>query len=138
MVKVNSSDYATPVVPVLKRDNTVHLCGDYSVTLNPNLIVDEHPLPTTDEMFASLADCKHFCKIDLQQAYLQMEVEEASSKLLTINTHKGLYRPTRLMYGVASACAIWQREMENILNGIEGFAYYLMIYELRVKLLRNY
>lgn len=130
LVKVNSSDYATPVVPVLKKNNTVRLCGDYSVTLNPNLIVDEHPLPTTDEMFASLADCKHFCKIDLRQAYLQMEVDEASSKLLTINTHKGLYRPTRLMYGVASACAIWQREMENILNGIQGV--FVLLDDIRI------
>lgn len=63
-------------------------------------------MPTTDELFTSMAGCKYFCKIHLYQAYLQMEVDETSSNLLTLNTSKGLYRPTRLMYGVAPACAI--------------------------------
>lgn len=130
LIKVNTSEYATPVVPVLKKDKTVRLCGDYSVSVNPNLIVDEHPLPTTDEMFASLAECEHFCKIDLKEAYLQLEVDEDSSKLLTINTHKGLYRPTRLMYGIASACAIWQRVMENLLKGIEGV--FVLLDDIRI------
>lgn len=38
--------------------------------------------------------------------------------MLTLNTHRVLYRPTRVMYEVASALAIWQREIENILRDI--------------------
>lgn len=53
--KVNSSEWATPIVPVLKKNNRVRICGDYSVTINPQLVVDEHPLPTVDELFSTLA-----------------------------------------------------------------------------------
>ena len=59
-----------------------------------------------------------FSKIDLKLAYLQMEVEDECRKLLTINTHKGLYQFNRLPFGVASAPAIWQRTMEQVLQGI--------------------
>nr|XP_029714444.1 uncharacterized protein K02A2.6-like [Aedes albopictus] len=120
LTKVNHSNWATPIVPVKKSNNRVRICGDYKQTVNPNLVVDRHPLPTVDELFASLAGAKRFSKIDLVQAYLQMEVAPEDREILTLSTHRGLYRPNRLMYGVASAPAIWQRPMEALLQGIEG------------------
>lgn len=121
------SDWATPIVPVLNKDNTVRICGDFKITLNPQLQIDDHPLPTTDELFATMADGEKFSKIDLTQAYeyLQLEVRPEDSHLLTINTHKGLYECTRLLYGVASAPAVWQREIENIIAGIPGVTVFL-------------
>ncbi|XP_058826833.1 uncharacterized protein K02A2.6-like [Topomyia yanbarensis] len=125
LTKVNSSNWATPIVPVKKSQNRVRICGDYKQTVNPNIVVDKHPLPTVDELFASLAGGKKFSKIDLVQAYLQLEVAPEDREILTLSTHRGLYRPNRLMYGVASAPAIWQRQMEAILQGIEGVSVFL-------------
>lgn len=123
--KVNTSRWATPIVPVLKKNNRVRICGDFSVTINPKLLVDEHPFPTIDELFASMAGGEKFTKINLQKAYLQLEVREEDREFLTLNTHRGLFRSTRLMYGVALAPAIWQREMENILGEIPGVSIFL-------------
>ena len=125
LTKVSHSNWATPIVPVKKADNRVRICGDYKQTVNPQLKVDQHPLPTIDELFASLAGGQKFTKIDLVQAYLQMEVAEEDREMLTLSTHRGLYRPNRLMYGVASAPAIWQRQIETILQGIEGVTVFL-------------
>ena len=51
---------------------------------------------------------------------LQLPMDEESMKLLMINTYKGLYQFTRLPFGVASSPAIWQRTIDQILQGLEG------------------
>lgn len=123
--KVNWTDWATPIVPIVKKSGEVRICSDFKVTINPVLQVDQYPLPRIEYIFASLSGGQHFLKIDLAQAYLEMEVEESSKKYLTINTHKGLFRYNRLVFGVSSAPALWQRAMDQVLQGIPGTQCYL-------------
>lgn len=117
---VEHSEWATPIVPVVKRNGSVRICGNFKVSVNPVLIAEQYPLPRIEDIFANLAGGKHFSKIDLRQAYHQMEVTEESKKYLTINTHKGLFQYNRLVFGVTSSPAIWQRTMDQVLQGIPG------------------
>ncbi len=118
LVRVSSSEWATPIVPVPKGDGRIRLCGDYKVTVNSSLEVDQYPLPKPDELFASLAGGKRFTKLDLTQAYQQMPLQLESQKLVVINTHQGLYCYTRLPFGIAPAPAVFQRTMDTILQGL--------------------
>lgn len=118
--RVESSDWGTPIVPVLKPDGSVRICGDYKVTINPYLDVPEYPLPTSEELFTKLNGGEQFSKLDLTSAYQQVLLDEDSQKLVTINTHQGLYRYTRLPFGVAAAPAIFQRTMDQVLQGLMG------------------
>ena len=120
LVSVNHSEWAAPCVVVPKTDNSVRICGDYKVTINQFLDVDKYPLPTQQDLFATLAGGKYFTKLDLSQAYQQMLLEPDSQQYLTINTHRGLFKYTRLPYGVASAPSLFQKAMEQILQGLEG------------------
>jgi len=70
--KVTYSEWAAPVVPVPKTEGQLQLCGDYKVTINPVLEVDQYLLPKPDNIFATLATGKFFTKIDLTHAYQQM------------------------------------------------------------------
>ena len=123
--RVTRSQWAAPIVPVPKRDGKLHLCGDYKVTCNPMLEMDKYPLPKPDDLFATIAGGKSFTKIDLTNAYQQMILDEDSRDLVTINTHKGLYRYIRLPFGVASAPAIFQKTMDMVLQGLPSVICYL-------------
>lgn len=123
--RVSSSEWAAPIVVVPKKNGQIRICGDYKVTVNPALEIDIHPLPKPQELFASLAGGEKFTKLDLSQAYQQLRLEDTSKELVTINTHKGLYRYSRLPFGVASAPAIFQRTMDNILQGISRVQCYI-------------
>ena len=112
------SEWATPIVPVVKPNGTVRICGDLKVTVNPQLKVDQYPLPLIDDIFASLAGGKKFSKIDLRSAYTQMKMTDNSKPMLTLNTHRGLFRLNRLAFGIASAPAIWQRAIDQVLSGL--------------------
>ena len=123
--KVSHSAWASPVVTVPKKDGRVRLCGDYKVSVNRSLHVDQHPLPTPEELFSTLTGGQQFSILDLSQVYQQLLLEPSSRELTTISTHRGLYRYTRLPFGIASAPAIFQRTMDTILDGIPNVLCYI-------------
>ena len=122
---VATSDWAAPIVPVVKRDHSIRVCGDYKLTINQVSNTETYPLPRIEEIFASLSGGKTFTKLDLQNAYQQLLLDEKSQELVTINTHRGLFQYTWLPFGIASAPAIFQRTMETVLQGLPCVCVYL-------------
>lgn len=125
ITKVDRSSWAAPIVVVPKKDKSVRLCGDYKVTVNRCIQPETYPLPSAEDLFATLAGGKYFSKIDLTSAYQQLELEPNSKVYTTITTHKGLYRYNRLPFGISTAPSIFQRSMDQILQGLEHVVCYL-------------
>ena len=119
------ADWAAPIVPVVKSDGTIRICGDYKLTVNRVAKTDAYPLPRIEDIFASLSKGKLFTKLDLAHAYQQVPMAAESKKYTTVNTTKGLFQYNRLPFGVASAPAIFQRTMETVLQGIPNVCVYL-------------
>ena len=114
---LEKSDWVAPIVPVPKAIGGIRMCGDYKVTVNPSLIVDQFPVPTAEDLFATLAGGQTFSKLDLSQAYQQVPLDPASRKYVTISTHKGLYQFNRLPFGVASAPRYFSRYYGEVAAG---------------------
>ncbi|XP_053686599.1 uncharacterized protein K02A2.6-like [Sabethes cyaneus] len=128
---IDFAEWAAPIVAVRKAhcdahgDPIVRICADYSTGLNASLEANNYPLPTPEEIFAKLSGSQFFSTIDLSDAYLQMEVEEDSQKLLTVNTHKGLFKYKRLPPGVKSAPGAFQKVIDSMISDLEGVESFL-------------
>lgn len=82
-------------------------------------------LPQLNEMKAKLHGARYFTKLDLTSAYYHLELTQQSRELTTFLSENGMYRFTRLMFGVNCAPEIFQREMSRILLGIENVIVYI-------------
>ena len=123
---VKTSKWAAPIVPVLKTDKkSIRICGDYKLTANKASRLEQYPIPKVEDLFSSLTGGIAFTKLDMSQAYQQLELDEQSKEVVTINTHKGLFSYQRLPFGVSSAPGIFQRTMETLLQGIPRVLVYL-------------
>jgi hypothetical protein len=65
---VQFSNWATSIVPLPKANGKVRICGDYKVTVNPAMKIEQYPLPKITDIFTSLSGGQKFSKIDLTHA----------------------------------------------------------------------
>ena len=100
MTPVMHSEWASPIVVVQKTDGRVRSCGEYKVSVNQVLDVDQYPLQNIEDIRATLSRGVYFSTLDLSNAYQQLELEEDAKKVVTINRHKGMFRIERLTFGV--------------------------------------
>ncbi|XP_045466783.1 uncharacterized protein K02A2.6-like [Harmonia axyridis] len=122
--QVEVSEWATPVVPVVKGEG-VRLCGNFKLTVNPQIIVKRYPLPLKEKVFQTLKVGTKWSQIDLKHAFMQFEVAENCRDPLTIITQKGLFRYKKLPEGVASSPAECQDIVTDILKGIPNIEIYI-------------
>ena len=87
---VQFSEWAAHIVPIVKSDGSVRVCGDYKCTINQASKLDNYPIPKTEDLLTTLGGTQKFTKLDMSQAYQQLLLEDESKQYTTINTHKGL------------------------------------------------
>ena len=117
------SGWGTPLV-VIPRQNGVRICADYRLTVNPQLSPLKYPMRTAEELFSGIRG-KRFAKLDCRNAYLQVELDEASKNATTVTTHRGDYRMNRLPYGISVCGALFQSVIDQITAGLPGTVSYL-------------
>ena len=129
-VPTSFNDYGTPVVPIRKtppprQKAKLRVCGDYSVTVNPQLETHRHPIPRPEDLMHKLGGGCGFTKIDLADAYNQVRLAPESQKRLALSTHRGILLQTRLPFGITSAPGYFQSIMDKITSDLQGVAVYM-------------
>ncbi|XP_022836497.1 uncharacterized protein K02A2.6-like [Spodoptera litura] len=114
-----SSRWVSPIVPVLKTTGDVRICVDMR-RANKAILRENHPLPTMDKLLPKMKNAKYFSKLDIKDAFHQIELHPDSRHITTFITSKGLFRYKRLMFGISCAPEIFQKTLERMLLGCEG------------------
>jgi len=114
--------WATAVVSVERKQSAaLRLCGDYKSTVNLAMPTDSYQTSTTDAVIVELGSGNSvYAEIDLAEAYTQLGLDLETSKMLAVNTHRGLFRVTTLPFGIKLAPAIFQRVVDSIIAGLPG------------------
>jgi predicted aspartyl protease len=116
LVPIDKPIMACPIVPVVKPDGSVRVCGDYSVTANRFIDSEQYALPTLEELSTAMVNCIYFSKLDLTHAYLQLPLSPESQKFTTISTTLGFFNFTRLPFGISSSPRIFQQFIDRIIQ----------------------
>ena len=111
------------IVIVPKKDD-LRICLDMR-QVNKAVLREHYPLPTFEELLHKLLECKIFSKLDIKQAYYQLELDESCRHITTFITPLGLMRYKRLLFGLSSAPEIFQKVMEFIIRGLGGVLIYI-------------
>ncbi|XP_055909310.1 uncharacterized protein K02A2.6-like [Eupeodes corollae] len=122
---IETSQWEAPIVVVKKANGSLRICGDFHITINPQLEIDRHPIPRIQELFHKLQGGQYFTKVDLSDAYLQVPLDDESKKLCVISTQFGLFEYQRLPFGTSSSTGIFQRYIEQLTSDIDFCTSYL-------------
>lgn len=85
------SPWVSPVVPILKASGDIRLCVDMRQA-NKAVLRETHPLPVMEELLADVEGTVKFSKLDVKDAYHQLELSEESRVITTFITKYGLFR----------------------------------------------
>ncbi|RWS01780.1 uncharacterized protein B4U79_00437, partial [Dinothrombium tinctorium] len=131
IIEESNGPWAAPVFVIPKKDGTARMVIDYR-SLNEKTKKDAYPIPRMDECLDMLNGAKYFSVIDLRSGYYQFVLDPASQEKAAFVTPKGLYKPKRMMFGLANAPSTFQREMDKIFKEKIGSSVLVYIDDIMV------
>ena len=108
----SNSPQASPFFFVKKKDGNLHPCQDYQY-LNKHTIHNAYPLPLISDLIDKLQDAKVFIKFDVQWRYNNIHIKNRHQWEAAFITHKGLFEPTIIFFGLTNFPATFQCFMND-------------------------
>ena len=113
------TDWCSQISVQTKKSGKLCICIDPR-PLNEVLQRETYPLPTIHDLLPELANAKVFSKVDLSNGYWHCKLDHTSSLLTTFIAPQGRYRWLRLPFGTKVSSKIFQRKLNESLEGLKG------------------
>ena len=120
IIETTSSEWASPIVMVKKKDGSLRMCVDYR-RLNAVSHIDAYPMPRIDDLIDGLGNARFISTLDLTRGYWQLPVAEKDRHKTAFTTPYGQFQFKVLPFGLSGAPSSFQRLMDKLIKGCEGF-----------------
>lgn len=121
IIEPSTSEWASPVVLVKKKDGALRLCVDYR-KLNGASLSDTYLMPRIDELIDWLGHARYIITLDLTRGYWQVPLAESAKSKTALTTPFGLFQFNVMLFGLQGAPATFQRMIDKMIHGMEEFA----------------
>lgn len=109
----STSEYASPILLVKKKDNTSRLCVDFR-RLNKKIVKDRFPFPNMEEQLDQLQSAKWFTTLDLENGFFHVPVEQNSRKFTAFCCHQGIFEFKKAPFGLCNSPSAFQRFITHV------------------------
>ncbi|GFX34169.1 hypothetical protein TNCV_2072061 [Trichonephila clavipes] len=113
IVRPSSSEYASPIVLVKKKDGTTRLCVDHR-RLNRKLVRDRFSLPLIEDVLDKLQEAKVYTTLDLKNGFFQVDVNEDCKHLTSFVVPDGQFEFNKVPFGLSTSPSVFQRYLYSI------------------------
>ena len=124
IIRPSNSEWASPVVGVIKPDGTARITVNYK-KLNAVSVIPRVPLPLTEDVLNQLGGSNVFTVMDITSGYFTSAIEEKAIPLTAMITSFGLFEWLRCPQGAAGAPGHFTRLMSLVLQGLERIDVYI-------------
>ena len=122
IVEPSTSEWASNVRMVKKKDNTWRMCVDYRDLNEKTIIKDPYPLPRIDAMLDNLSGSKMFSCLDLIWGYHQVPLTEGAKQrtaFITPHMSPSHWQYVYMPFGLRDAPATFQRLVDKMLTSVQ-------------------
>lgn len=124
IIRKSSSEYASPLVMVWKKDGGLRICTDFR-WLNARTVKDAHPLPHQADCLAALGGNCFFSTMDLTSGFYNIPMNEEDKKYTAFTSPLGLHEYNRMPQGLCNSPASFMRMMLGIFGDFSKLLSYL-------------
>ncbi|GFV97935.1 retrovirus-related Pol polyprotein from transposon 17.6 [Trichonephila clavipes] len=117
IIRPSSSEYASPIVMVKKKDGSSRMCIDYR-KLNQKLVKDKFPLPIIEDVLDTLQEAKVYSTLDLRNGFFHVDVDEDCRKYTSFIVPDGQFEFNKVPFGLSTSQGVFQRYVSSILRDL--------------------
>ncbi|GFX78490.1 retrovirus-related Pol polyprotein from transposon opus [Trichonephila clavipes] len=117
IIRPSSSEYASPIVMVKKKDGSSRMCIDYR-KLNQKLEKDKFPLPIIEDVLDTLQEAKVYSTLDLRNGFFHVDVDEDCRKYTSFIVPDGQFEFNKVPFGLSTSPGVFQRYVSSIFRDL--------------------